>query len=401
MKKIDAERYHPLYFLSSLGAGGLAISFFVYFLFLVEHPDTPLVTFDDLAAAWQAADWPIRGLMVAGLSGLLALSLLHYRLLVWNLIQYRRYRHSEAFAKLRRSSGEIALMAIPLTLAMSINVIFVVGAVFVPGLWDFVEYLFPIALIGFLAVGFYALKLYGTYLSRMITTGTFDSVANASLSQLVPIFTFAMIAVGFAAPGAMSREVEVNAIGIFLSIFFLSLAMLLGFVKLVLGMGSMLRHGLDVVASPSIWIVIPILTLFGIAAIRLTMGLHHGFEAPVSHPGLFVLTSSIFSLEILFGMIGYVVMRQMGYFRYYLLGDKTHPGAYALVCPGVAFFVFGMFWIMFGLVQNGLVERLSLIFVLLMLPLTWVQFKSLTTLLRLNRKLLTSSYAAMATSDLR
>lgn len=73
-------------------------------------------------------------------------------------------------------------MTIPLPLAMSINVLFVVGAIFVPGLWDVVEYLFPVALIGFLAVGAYALRLYGRYITRMITTGTFDFSANASLS---------------------------------------------------------------------------------------------------------------------------------------------------------------------------------------------------------------------------
>jgi len=92
------------------------------------------------------------------------------------------------------------------------------------------------------------------------------------------------------------------------SIFFLSLALLLGVVKFVLGVGSMLCHGINVSASPSIWIVIPVLTLFGITAIRLTMGLHHGFDEPVSQPGLLVLTSAIFSLQILFGLIGYMVM---------------------------------------------------------------------------------------------
>lgn len=396
MINITTDRYHPLYFLASLGAGGLAVTFFLYFMFLIDHPDTPLVTFEHLLATWQAANWSIRGLMLVGLSGLLTMALLHVRLLVWNLIQYRKYRRSEAFAKLQRTNGEVALMTIPLTLAMTINVLFVVGAVFVPGLWNVVEYLFPFALIGFLAVGIYALRLYGSYITRMITTGTFDFIANASLSQLVPIFAFAMIAVGFAAPGAMSHQVEINAVGIFLSIFFLSLAMLLGIVKLVLGMGSMLRHGLDVTASPSIWIVIPILTLFGITVVRVTMGLHHGFHEPVSHPGLFVLTSAIFSLEILFGLIGYAVMKQLGYFRDYVRGGKSHPGAYALVCPGVAFFVFGMFWIIFGLVQNGLVERFSPIFLLLMLPLAWIQLKSLTTLLRLNRKLLRAPGAVPA-----
>lgn len=69
----------------------------------------------------------------------------------------------------------------PLTLAMSVNVSFVVGAVFVPGLWSVVEYLFPVALAAFLAVGIYALRLYGRYLPRIVATGTFDFIANASL----------------------------------------------------------------------------------------------------------------------------------------------------------------------------------------------------------------------------
>lgn len=393
MRKIAPTSYHPLYFLASLGAGGLSVTFFLYFMFLIDHPDTPLVTFEHLLATWESSNWAVRGIMIAGLSSLLGMALLHYRLLFWNLRQYRRYRRDMAEGGPRKSNADTALMAIPLTLAMSINVMFVVGAVTVPGLWGVVEYLFPLALLGFLTVGVYALRIYGGYMARMITTGTFDFIANASLSQLLPIFAFAMIAVGFAAPGAMSGHVEINAIGMFLSIFFLSLALLLGIVKFVLGIGSMLRHGLSVSASPSIWIVIPVLTLFGIATIRLTMGLHHGFNEPVSQPGLFVLTSAIFSLEILFGLIGYLVMQRLGYFRDYLNGDKAHPGAYSLICPGVAFFVFGMFWITFGLVKNGLVDRFSLAFVLLLLPLAWVQFKSLQTLLRLNRKLLTAQPA--------
>jgi Na+/H+ antiporter NhaD/arsenite permease-like protein len=90
-----------------------------------------------------------------------------------------------------------------------------------------------------------------------------------------------------------------------------------------------------------------------------------------------------------------IMMKRLGYFRDYLRGEKNHPGAYALVCPGVAFFVFGMFWIVFGLVQNGLVERFGPAFFLLILPLAWVQLKTLATLLRLNRKLLRASPVAL------
>jgi len=383
-----SREYHPLFFLGALGAGGLAVTFFLYFMFLTEHPDTPLPAFHHLAALWQSGDWATRVLMSTGLTGLIAMAALHIRLLVWNLLRFRRFRRTEAYANLRANGGDAVLMAVPLTLAMSINVLFILGSMFVPGLWSVVEYLFPLALLGFLAVGVYALRIYGSYMVRLLTTGSFDFVANAGLGQLLPIFAFAMIAVGFAAPGAMSHHVETNAVGMFLSLFFLSLAVLLGMVKFVLGIGSMLRHGLSETASPSLWIMIPVLTLFGITVIRLTMGLHHGFDEPVSQPGLFVLTSAIFSLQILFGLIGYAVMKRLGYFRDYVGGEKAHPGTYSLVCPGVAFFVFGMFWLIFGLTKNGLVEPFSLLFFVLLAPLVWVQLKSLVVLLRLNRKLL-------------
>ena len=36
-----ARAYSPLYFLASLGAGGLAVTFFMYLMFWVPHPGQP------------------------------------------------------------------------------------------------------------------------------------------------------------------------------------------------------------------------------------------------------------------------------------------------------------------------------------------------------------------------
>ena len=51
------EKYSPTYFLSSLGAGGLSVSFFMYLMFLVPHPNTPMATFDFILLAILKADW--------------------------------------------------------------------------------------------------------------------------------------------------------------------------------------------------------------------------------------------------------------------------------------------------------------------------------------------------------
>jgi hypothetical protein len=165
-------------------------------------------------------------------------------------------------------------------------------------------------------------------------------------------------------------------------------ALSMGLLKFVMGFKSMLLHGIAPAAGPSLWIMIPILTLLGIALIRMNFGLAHGFDQPVSKPGLFVITSMILSLQVLFGILGYAVMRRLGYFREYLHGDSRHPGSYALICPGVALFVFGMFFVNFGLMKNGLIEQFSLAYFIALAPLVFVQYKTIATLLRLNERLL-------------
>lgn len=279
-------------------------------------------------------------------------------------------------------------MALPLTLSMSINVSFILGAVFIPNLWNYVEYLFPFAVAAYVAVGVYALAIFTQYLSRLITSGDFDCVQNNNLGQMLAIFAFAMVGVGLAAPGAMSHHLQVNAVGIFLSIFFSSIGIILGILKFVLGFRSMLEQGIEKTASPTLWITIPILTLLGISFIRVSFGLDHGFGEPISKPSLFIVTSAILSLQLLFAWIGYIVMQRLGYFRDYIHGDKQHVGSYSLICPGVALFVFGMFFIHFGLIRNGLLEHFSLAYFLLLSPLIWLQIKTILTLFRLNRKLL-------------
>jgi len=390
IRKKLLESYSPLYFLAALGAGGVAVTFFIYLMFMVDHPDTPMITFNQLWPVLTGGH-PVAGALVgSAMLGMLFFSLLHLRLLAWNLVEFARFSKTPAYRKLRSSNNEATLMTIPLTLGMTINVLFVNGAVFVPNLWQVVEYLFPFAIAAFVAVGVLALRIYARYFTRVISSGDFSFEDNNSLAQMVSVFAFAMIAVGLAAPGAMSHHTEINAVGIFGAIFFAMIAISMGLLKFVMGFKSMLNHGIAPAAGPSLWIVIPILTLLGIALIRMNFGLAHGFDAPLSKPGLFVLTSMILSLQVLFGILGYTVMKRVGYFDEFLRGETRHPGSYALICPGVALFVFGMFFINFGLLQNGLIEQFSLAYFAALSPLVYIQYKTIATLFRLNDRLLSA-----------
>jgi hypothetical protein len=279
-------------------------------------------------------------------------------------------------------------MAIPLTLAMSVNVMFVLGALLIPGLWTIVEWLFPLAITAFLAIGIYAMSILLNYFTRALVGGNVDFTTNNSLAPMISMFAFAMIAVGLAAPASMSINTLTIAISIAFSLFFFTIALLLTVIKLVNGFHIMMTNGISESASPSLWIMIPILTLLGITWIRLAHGLHHGFDNPLNHSSFFVSSMMVVSLQILFGLIGYAVMKRLGYFAHYINGDKGNAGSFALICPGVAFFVFGMFFINLGLAHNHIIEQGSWLYFATMVPFMAVQLITIRVFFKLKSKLL-------------
>jgi hypothetical protein len=379
------EKFTPMYFLASLGAGGLSVSFFMYLMFLIPHPKVPLATFDFIFPELLKGTW-LSFVTAFCLVFIIGFAFIHFKLLIWNVKQYNGFKETDAYEKMKNSNAEVTFMAMPLTFAMTINVCFVLGAAFVPGLWDIVEYLFPGAIIAFAVCGYYALKFFTEYFTRIISNGDFDSTANNNLSQMVSIFSFSMIAVGFAAPGAMSHHIEINAIGIFGAIFFGTIAFLLLIIKLILGFKDMFEHGIGKEASPSLWIMIPILTLLGITLIRVSFGLDHHFGDTMGKADLFILTSVVITLQIIFGLLGLKIMKNIGYFEEFVHSNKKSPVAFALICPGVAFMVFGFFFINFGLTFSGVIEKYSVVYFLLMLPFMYVQFKTVQYFFTLKNK---------------
>ena len=379
------ENFSPTYFLSALGAGGLAVSFYIYILFMVSHPSTPLATFEFIMPALMAGNW-LSFVVAFCLIVIIGFSFLHFKLLILNTKAFNAYKNSDLYFKLKNSNSEVSLMAIPLTFAMTINVCFVLGAALVPGLWDIVEYLFPFALIGFGLTGYYALKIFAHYFARIITDGSFDFAGNNNLGQMISIFAFSMVGVGFAAPGAMSHYAHINAMGIFFAIFFITVAVLLIFIKLTIGLKSIFRSGINKEASPTLWIMIPILTLIGITLIRIQFGLTHHFQDQMDKIDLFILTSGIFSLQIIFGLLGFLVMKKIGYFEEFIHSSTKSATSFALICPGVAFMVFGMFFINYGLVFSGIIDKFSFFYFILMLPFIYVQLKTVQYFIKLNNK---------------
>ena len=390
------EEYSPLYFLSALGAGGAVITFFMYLMFMTPHEGLPLPTWETLQAILQGNNPVMQTLVVISMLGVILLALLHVRLLVWNIREYQYFKRTEAFRKLMSSNAEVQLMAIPLTLAMTINVGFIVGALFVPGLWSVVEYLFPLAILAFGIVGWYAARIFIDFMSRVLVTGHFDCSSNNNLSQMLAIFAFGMVGVGFSASAAMSTVPLTSGIGFMLSLLFISTAGLLAATKLILGFRAMLEYGIDRESSVTLWVIIPIISVRGIALYRLSMAMHHNFGLHVEPIQSLGLLSVLISVQILFALLGYVVMNKMGYFSAYVFGKEKSVGSFALICPGVAGYVLGFFFIHIGLVGTGLLAKNSLAYFFLLVPLVVLQIQTLMTMFNLNSKLLTREKTVQA-----
>ena len=391
------ENYSPFYFLASLGNGGLTVAFFIFFMFLTAHPHSPIATFDSVRAALTGAPTYILCLSALAYAFMLYYAVNHVRFLLWNIREYRLYKKTSTYRELIEGNNEITLMVIPLTLTMSINVMFVLGAMLVPGLWGVVEILFPFAFLAFLATGIYGLTVFYRFYSKLLLNGHFQHSMNNSLAQMLSSFTFAMSAVGFAAPAAMSQNRVMVAVAAFFSIAFFAIATLLAMKNLVLGFYSMLDKGINRDSSATIWILIPILTLLGIATIRLRHGLAFLFDSHGNPAFLFIFCTTLVALQIFFGILGYIIMRKNKYFPEFIHGccdtgnaTKT-PATYALICPGVAFWVFGMFFLDKALVHGHLLSLFSTVWFILLLPLLMVLVKTMQINWKLNKRILFST----------
>ncbi|WP_372957414.1 TsoY family (seleno)protein [Marinobacter sp.] len=385
LSRVDDSGWVPTYFLAALGAGGLSVSFFMWLMFWLPHPGAPVPLFEDAVAALADGGLLIKLAVLGAWTGVALFSALHIHLLVWNLRQYARFRSTPAYQELRNSNSETQLLAGPLTVAMSINVGFILGLTFVPGLWSVVEWLFPLALVAFVLVGYWALALLRDFWGRVLVGGGFDCVRNNNLGQLMPAFASAMIAVGLAAPAAMSQNTVTVAFSLVLSSFFMVLAFIIGGIQVVLGFRAMLEQGADPSTAPSLWIVVPILTTLSITLLRQTHGLHGHFESGAGGVEAMTMLITFLSAQLVFGLLGWVVLSRYGYFGRFVTGTEKSAGAYALVCPGVALTVMVHFFINAGLVGFGALEQFSAGYWALTIIALVLQAVTIWLVLRLNR----------------
>jgi len=380
------SRYSPLYFLSSLGAGGIVVTFFLWLMFWVPHPGKPVPVFEDIAAAFATGGIAMQAMIVLAALGIAVAAVTNFRLLVWNLGRIGRFRAQPGYDAFRNSNAETQTLAMPLALAMSVNAGFIVGLVFVPGLWGITEYLFPLAMAAFVAIGVLAFRQLGAFLGRVLAHGNFDHSANNSFAQKLPAFALAMVGVGLAAPAAMSTVPATVAVSLTLSGFFLTASVVIAVVALVLGIQSMMENGVAPEAAPTLMVIVPILTVLGILLLRQDHGLHTQFAGHTAPADTLVMLSRILSVQVLFILFGVLALRRVGYWGRFVTGSATSAGAYALICPGVAFSVMLQFWINKGLVGADVIAKFGVAYWSLSAVAVAVQVATIALALYLNRR---------------
>ena len=380
---MKTTNWSPLHFLAALGAGGMVVTFFMFLLFWVPHTGQPIPVYSDWMSDFQTASFFKQGIIITALAGILLFGCLHFWLLFLNFKHYRQYAADGGVEKIIGTNAHTQLMAMPLTYAMSINASFIIAVVFIPGLWNIIEWLFPISILIFVLLGIWASRIYLCFFGHALQHGSFDNSINNSLAQLLPSFAFTMVGVGLSAPAALSHNEVVIGISYMLSLFFITTALFLGLIKLIIGMNDMFKEGASLASLPTLWVIIPILTTAAIAIMRLSHGLHtlelgHGASN-------FVLLVIVFSLQIMFALMGMAVMKRMNYFQLLLERKENSPVTFALICPGVALVVMGHFVLNKVVLASGIISQFDFVYTGFSISLVILQLMTAWLLLRLTR----------------
>jgi hypothetical protein len=174
-------------------------------------------------------------------------------------------------------------------------------------------------------------------------------------------------------------------IGLIWSTFFLAIAVLFLFMFLIIWLTAVFKHGYDKANSPTIWVIIPFLTIMWITIMRQFHGIH-SFWWEVSNATYLIFTTLVISIQIIFWILGYKMMKENKYFDEYVKWKEKNPWTYTLICPWVALVVFWFFFIHSWLIQAWILEKFSIMYFVLLVPLVLLQIKTILVMLKLNKK---------------
>lgn len=377
---IPRPQFQVLHILAALGAGGMTASFFFIVNFMTYHPETAFISFDQLKANYLGGTSMNQIVVQLYMLGATASAILHFVLLRRWFKGFAQFRQTPAYETLKNSNAEVQLMAIPLTLTMSMNVFFILGAMYIPGLFDVISLLgIQAQMIDFMLVGagiyftvmlVMALKIFSVYWMRLVD-GNLDFVQNSNLAQLLAIFAFGMIGVSLGAL-SFSKIQGIALFGMSMAYIVVTLTILLGLIKLIIGFKSIFEKGIPAPATVTLLLPMVITGMIVVGLLRADIGAIHALDIPRDGTYHLLLTTIGIGFSFFVALFAISVMRRKHYFQQLKQG-KLDSSAFALICPGFAFEIQLVLWLNIGLVFTGFVTFDSTIYYLLWAPMVALQ----------------------------
>lgn len=377
-------QFQVLHILAALGAAGMTASFFFVVNFMTAHPGDVFISWDILASDYLGGTSLHQLIVQFYMLGATLSAILHFFLLNRWFKGFNAFRKTNGYQELKQSNAEVQLMAIPLTLTMSMNVLFILGAMFIPGLFSEVTILGMTAqLIDFMMVGAglyftamlaLALKIFSVYWMRLVD-GNLDFIQNSNLAQLLAIFAFGMIGVSLGAL-SMSKVELIALFGMSMAYIVITLTIFLGFIKLMMGFKSMFEAGIKAPATVTLLLPMVITAMIVVGLLRADFGAIHALDiARDTNYHLHVTTIGI-GFSFFIALFALSVMYRKGFFKMLNQG-KLDSSAFALICPGFAFEVQLVMWLNVGLVFTGFVTFGSTAYFALWTPMLLIQLATI------------------------
>lgn len=387
---MNYKKFEILHILAALGAAGMTASFFFAINYMTVHPGKVFVDFDTLIANHIGQIDLLSLFIQLYILGAVASASLHFVLLIRWFKGFNLFRKTQEYQALLNSNREVQLMAIPLTLTMTMNVFFILGSLFIPGLFNsislfglqmqLIDPLFIMAGVYFFAVFVLALQIFSKYFLRLID-GELDFIQNANLSQLLALFSFGMIGVGFGAL-SFSKIPEIAFFGTTMAYVVIGLTVTLSILKFVIGFKSIFEHGIDAKATVTLLIPVTVIAMTIVGLYRADIGTMHALGLERNTTYHLVLFTIGVGVSLLIGLFGLQAMHQKGFFSA-LKDNKTDAGALAMVCPGFALEVQMVLWLSIGMVHSGMVIHGSISYFIMWLPMIALQLTTVFLFFRL------------------
>lgn len=334
---MKTEKFSPLVFLASLGAGGIAVMPFVLMQYTIEH-GKGLITRSQL---WANSFSKITTGYYYSLETIMILfTLIHLILTIIFAVQFFKWIKTSEFKELINNPlKNTAILAPLISILMTMNIFIGPLRYFLPILSSNFQSLFLPAMIFWSILFVFIIWLEIKLLGISFREG-FD-IDKINFGWLLHPFLLGMLTVIGTGIAAMSENANIANLAAFMSLISGSMGIFLLIVKLiVLFKSHFTAKGLpEKQFLPSFLIVIPNITLFAISAFRFGHFLEHHHEFTMGS-FFYIIMGFSFAFEIWYLLFGLSLLKD--YFKKHHF-NEFYVTQWGFICPLVAFVVLGSF----------------------------------------------------------